>query len=109
MLAQTESRVPLSANVDKNADGRIVVLLEIQDDETCGEASILVGGAYQSARIDKCLASLLWISARLLHGPLWTNQSIFYERSRHIDITDNSTIFVEETNQNSLTRQNAVP
>lgn len=105
MLAQTERQVPLSANVDKNADGRIVVLLEIQDDETCGEASILVGGAYQSALNDKCLASLLWISARLLHGPLWTNQSM----SRHIDITDNSTIFVEETNHNSLTRQNAVP
>lgn len=60
MPAQAKSQVPLSANVDKkNADGRIVVLFEIQDGETCGEASILVGGAYQSALIDKCLASLL--------------------------------------------------
>ena len=59
MPAQAKSQVPLSANVDKNADGRIVVLFEIQDGETCGEASILVGDAYQSALIDKCLASLL--------------------------------------------------
>jgi hypothetical protein len=59
MPAQAKSQVPLSANVDKNANGRILVLFEIQDGETCGEASILVGGAYQSALIDKCLASLL--------------------------------------------------
>lgn len=73
-----------------------MVIFEIEG-ETCGEASILVGGAYQSALPISAWTSRLWLSAELRPGLLLTNQCNFYEIDLVYQHHKSHTIPVEET------------